>query len=123
MTQLEPIILGWIVSSVLLGIQHVLLWKRPWKIDPPWNYVLGVGTILAGCGVWAITLGSVLVRPADAVGAFALISSSGLWVIFGYWLRARLARKHQAGKKARAGLALTQEIIDAAGETSTYRER
>ncbi len=89
---LFPIALGYIVASLALVTEHIVLWEQPWRIEAPWNYVMGVLTILLGYGVWALALGTPI-PPDEAWVAAALIASSGKWIVAAYWLRGRAQRK------------------------------
>jgi hypothetical protein len=95
--------LGWIVSSLGLGLEHLALWDQPWRLAEPWDHVVGVLTLLGGCAVWAWR--QTLIGPIDpwlAVFAFGLISTSGLWIAVAYWLRRGFKFIQRNGERHRA---------------------
>lgn len=96
MVQWLPIAFGYIVASLGLIAEHVALWRQPWRLDAPWNYIIGVLTILCGCGVWAMAVRGPI-QPDEAWIAFALIAAgSGAWVALAYYVRDRQARARNA---------------------------
>jgi len=108
--QIEPLVIGWLVGSALLGAEHVLLFNHPWKVDKPWSYVIGLGTVLLACLVWARAYTG-LIAPTDAVIAFGIVSTSGGWVILGYAIRDRIARHRQSMRLAEEARARASELI------------
>jgi hypothetical protein len=112
--QLLPTLMGWTISSALLIAEHVLLWGQPWRLTRPWNYVIGLGTVLFGCFVWALTARGP-VSTFEAFWSFACISASGGWIMLAYYIRDRLAQRSEATRNAWRGLRLTQDLIDAGG--------
>lgn len=116
--QLLPILQGWIVASALLIAEHIALWEQPWRLEAPWNYVVGLGTVLLGCLVWAVTARGP-VAPLDAWGSFVLVSTSGGWITLGYYVRGRQGRRKKAQDDAVRAIRLTQELIDAGGQDAT----
>jgi len=103
--------LGWIVASLALGIEHVLLWEQPWRLLEPWNYAAGVLTILAGCAVWAWRQAqSGPIDPWLALIAFSIIAvGSGFWIVVAYAARGRLTLKRARDKN------ISQRKADIAG--------
>lgn len=118
--QIAPILQGWLVSSALLIAEHVGLWQQPWRLDAPWNYIVGLGTVLFGCFVWAVTVQGP-VTGVDAWGSFFLIATSGGWVALGYYIRGRLAKQKKHDEKAVKAIRLTQELIDQGGPDGATR--
>jgi hypothetical protein len=114
----EPIAIGYIVAAVALVAEHVLLWPMSWRIERPWTYVMGVLTLLFGCFVWARIVRRP-VDPMDALTAFALICTSGKWVIAAYWFRDRDAKRKQAAELTGKAIALAQDLIG--GQDATTR--
>lgn len=103
------------ISSALLVLEHVALWGPTWRVERPWNYAMGVATLLVGAFVWgATTQGPV--TAMESVFAFFLISTSGVWVIAGYYLRDRHARHKQSVEKTAQAKQLTQALIDERGK-------
>ncbi len=83
--------LGWLVASLALALEHIGLWEQPWRLSEPINYIVGVLTILGGCAVWAWRQAQTgTIDPWLALIAFGMITTSGGWVIVGYWVRGRL---------------------------------
>lgn len=90
-TYMGNVTLGWLVSSLALVLEHVYCWNQPWRLSEPWNYAVGVLTILGGCAVWAWRQ-SGTVEPWLACIAFSIIAvGSGAWVVLAYAIRGRLA--------------------------------
>ena len=94
-----PILLGWLIASLGLIAEHVALWRQPWRLDAPWNYVIGVLTILCGCAMWAGTVQG-HIAPDEAWVAYAIISvGSGAWIALAYYIRGRLERGQKQAQK------------------------
>ena len=85
--------LGWLIASMALVLEHISLWHQPWRLAEPFNYIVGVLTILAGCAVWAWRQAQTGdINPWLALIAFGIIAiGSGGWIMLAYWLRGRLA--------------------------------
>src|SRR6185369_5240235 len=97
--QWSPIALGYIVASLGLIAEHIALWRQPWRLDAPWNYIIGVLTILAGCGVWASAVQG-HIAPDEALIAFAIIAvGSGAWIALAYYIRDRQERGKLAAQR------------------------
>jgi hypothetical protein len=101
-TYFNNIFLGWLISSVLLGAVHIGLWVSPWRLTPPVTYIVGVGILHVGYGVWGWQQAEYgPIDPRMAIVAAILISTSGFWIGFGWWVRGGLTLfEKQVRKKA-----------------------
>jgi hypothetical protein len=90
-TYFNNVFLGWLVTLAILAAVHVGLWASPLRLTPPITYLVGVGILLLGYGVWGWQQAEYgPIDPRMAVLAFALNASSGLVILFFYWLRGGL---------------------------------
>ena len=106
--------LGWMVASLALIAEHVVLWEQPWRLSEPVNYIVGVLTILAGCTIWAWRQAQTgAVDPWLAVIAFVFIAvGSGAWIVLAYGLRGRLRLKQDKDRRIGKIRANTAEALD-----------
>ena len=107
-------------TAALLIAEHVVMWDQPWRVERPWNYVIGVGTLAVGWIVWGVTA-SGPVTPIDAAVSIILISfGSGATVLLCYAVRGRLDRAKKNNSVVAEAERLTQAIID--GERHAARQ-
>jgi membrane protein implicated in regulation of membrane protease activity len=106
-TALFPAFLaGWLLAVALLALEH-LLWK-----DAPRTvrYLLGAGTICAGCSLTGLILDDVVLT----FGPWA-IASAGLVIVAWTWIEGRTQASARAarrqGELVGAARGLTQELI------------
>lgn len=109
-----PIAIGWTIAAALLLVEHVALWAQPWRLDPPWTYVIGVATLFIGWAAWGMTAAGP-VSPLDAVVNISLVSTSGAVVALAYYVRDRQARAAGHAAIVQQARAFTQAIIDDGG--------
>lgn len=99
-------------TAALLFAEHVAMWNQPWRVDAPWNYVIGVLTLALGWVVWGLNATGP-VTPIDAVVSVMLISfSSGAVIVLCYAVRGRLERAKKNNVVVTQARSLTQAIID-----------
>ena len=103
----------WLISAALLTVEHVTLWGHPWRLVPPYNYIVGVATLLFADLIWAFN--TTTNRPIDAFYAFATIATSGAAIVLGYYIRNRIDLRDKARDMAQQAHQLTQSLIDQGG--------
>lgn len=113
---LPAVAVAWLVSVLAFWIEHA-----NWKDAPRGvRYLLGGGTICAGCSV----AGALLNDPLLAIAPWA-IASAGLIVLFLMWLEGKEKKKteqaRRTGEIVASARGLTQEIIDA-GQSDRTRD-
>lgn len=106
-----PIAIGWLIAGALLFAEHMGMWEKPWRLDTPWNYLVGVLTLFVGWIAWGMTA-SGPITPIDAVANISAVTSAGAIVIICYAVRKRLDHKKEHTKTVQEAKALTQAIID-----------
>ena len=106
-----PIAIGWVLTASLLLAEHIGLWEQPWKIDAPWNYMLGVLTLTVGWIAWGLTARGPI-SPIDAVANIAAVTSAGVIILICYWARGRWDKRQKQSAIVSKARSLTQAIID-----------
>lgn len=91
--------IGLITAGALL-VEHLTLWRKPWRLKRAEAYILGTFTLGCGFSLWGFKH-----RTYQAIAAWWMITAlGGLMVIIAHWLRAALdrldARAFQAGQIA-----------------------
>lgn len=108
-------------TAALLFAEHVALYAQPWRVQRPWNYVIGVVTLAAGWAVWGLTADGP-VAPIDAAISIMLISfGSGSVVVLSYAVRGRLEQAKKNSDVITKAKILTQDLIDQ-GERHAARQ-
>ncbi len=100
-------------TALLLLVQHIALWRKPWRMSRPQAYALGTGTIALGYTGWAWSFGI----PGAALALWVMIVVCGAVVWGAYYVRAALAGLTETARlSGRAGRprtpVLDQDYID-----------
>lgn len=109
-----PIAIGFVIAAALLLTEHVILWSQPWRLTPPWSYIVGVTTLFVGWIAWGMAA-SGPIAPLDAVANIAVVSSSGSIIVLAYYIRGRIDNARQTDRIVEKAKSLTQAIIDNGG--------
>ncbi len=112
--------------SLMLIVEHIGLWDRPWRLSPPASYSIGTLTLAFWFAIFCW-----LVSPEYiffAVAFLLLAGGSGAFIILAYWLRGRMdilkQRSRNAGRAERSIAPFspyTQDIIDRGGKRGPER--
>jgi hypothetical protein len=92
------LILGSLISglcaALALAVQHLALYRHPWRLARPVAFMLGLATILLFLTFWAIWADQYgPVSPLlVALAAWIISGCGGSVVVVAYWWRSRLAR-------------------------------
>lgn len=111
-----PIAIGWTIAATLLIAEHLAMWDQPWRLEAPWNYLVGVVTLAAGWAAWGLTAQGPI-SPVDAVANIGAVTSSGAAILVAYWLRGRWDRHRKQHATVEQARRLTQDLIDNGGAT------
>lgn len=119
MTALIPAFLAaWLLTLALLAIEH-LLWRDAARTV---RYLLGAGTICAGCSLAGLILD-------DALLVFGpwVVASAGMLIAVWTWIEERTQEQRKTvrrqGELIGAAKGLTQELIDHGGRRDAQRSR
>ncbi len=111
-----PIAIAWVVTAALLFAEHMALWDQPWRLDAPWNYLLGVLTLAVGWAIWGLTARGPI-SPIDAVANIGAVTTSGAVILACYWWRGRWEKRQKQSTAVEKARQLTQSLIDEGGAT------
>jgi hypothetical protein len=101
------------VTALTLLLEHIALFRKPWRLSRPQAYALGTGTITLGYTGWAWSIDMI----GAAIGLWVIVAVSGSVVWFAYLIRNALTTMTETARlSGRAGRprspALDQSTID-----------
>lgn len=100
------------LAAVVLLLEHLLCWGRPWRLTRPQAYTVGVATLGLCFSGWAMTTPGVT-GEAAVIAWWVIAAMSGAVISSAYWLRGRMAeikeRSKEAGFTAAQAVALSEE--------------
>ncbi len=109
-----PIAIAWIVTASVLIALHIAMWDQPWRLDAPWNYLIGVLTLAVGWAIWGL-VASGPISPIDAVANIGAVTTAGGSILACYWLRGRWDKRQKQNETVAQAKRLTQDLIDNGG--------
>jgi hypothetical protein len=123
-----PLFAAWLATALALWIEHVILKRPPWRIEPPATYRVGVLTIIGGYTLWIGLALAAGIRSIDiwvALVALIVIGPGAGAVVEGlYWWDARNERSEAlqrgAGELAGVGKGLVRELKRGAHDTNSH---